>query len=85
MITHQELDMSLGSVDKRIKEIKAEIEKGRYSDMAIIKDGGFCMVNYLVFIDYIKNRDRLTERNLRKNVPPYNPAKIAHELGWYEN
>ncbi|MGN0393863.1 MAG: hypothetical protein ACI4EF_00705 [Coprococcus sp.] len=79
----QEFDMSLGSVDKRIKEIKSEIEKGRYSEMAIIKDGGFCMVNYLVFIDYMKNRGRLTEKNLRKNVPDYNPKAVAYEIGWY--
>lgn len=78
------LNMSLGAVDKRLKEIRDEIKNGRYTEYALIKDGGFMLVNYLVWIDYMAHRDRLLEKNLRKNVPAYNPAKIAREIGWYE-
>lgn len=79
----QELQISIGTVDKRIREIRQEIANKRYSEFAVIKDGGLMLVNYLVLIDYMHYRERLLDRNLRKNVPQYDPAKIARELGWY--
>ena len=78
-----QFDISLSSVDKRIKEIKQEIEKGRYSTNSIIKDGGIVLVNYLVFIDYEINRQKLLDSNARKYAEPYTPSKIAREIGCY--
>ena len=78
-----QFDISLSSVDKRIKEIKQEIEKGRYSTNSVIKDGGIVLVNYLVFIDYEINRQKLLDSNARKYAEPYKPSKIAREIGWY--
>lgn len=78
-----QLSISLASVDKRIKEIKEEIEKGRYSESSVIKDGGIVLINYLVFIDYEVNRQKLLDSNARKYVEPYSPGKIAREIGWY--
>lgn len=79
----QQFKMSKASVDKRIKEIRDEIQNGRYSEESIIKDGGFVFVNYLVFVDYIANRQKLLEPNLRKQVKPFNAYDIAKNLGWY--
>lgn len=78
-----ELSISLGTVDNRIKEIKNEIKNGRYGDFAIINSGGLVLINYFVLIDYLFYRQRLREKNLRKNVPDYDPKKIANEIGWY--
>lgn len=80
-----ELDMGKRSVDERIAEIMDEIRSGRYSDYAVIRDGGFTWVNWLVWIDYETYRKRLKEKNLRKNVPPFNPYKLAYELGMYQD
>lgn len=74
----------MSSVDNRIKELVGEIKSGRYNELAVIKDGGFVFVNYLALIDYLSNRQRLRNKNLRKTVPPYEPKKVAQEIGWYK-
>lgn len=79
----QQMSMCLSSVDNRIREIKKEIQSGRYPESSVIKDGGFVLVNYLVFIDYMNNRQKLLESNLRKYVGPFRPAQVAREIGWY--
>lgn len=79
----EQFKMSLRAIDTRIQEIKEEIKQGRYGEFAYIKDGGFVLLNYLVWIDYLKYRERLKEKNLRKNVPPFDAKKIAQEIGWY--
>jgi hypothetical protein len=79
----KQFDMSKASADKRIREIREEIEKGRYSEKSLIKDGGFVFVSYLVFIDYLSNRQKLMEPNLRKYVEPFNAYNTAREIGWY--
>lgn len=78
----ENFSMGKASVDNRLKGIKEEIANGRYPEMAIIKDGGFVFVNYLVFLDYLSNRDRLKEKNLRKYVEPFNAIKVAKQIGW---
>ena len=80
-----ELNMGQRSVDGRIAEIQEEIRNGRYSEYAVIRDGGFTWVNWLVWIDYETYRKRLLEKNLRKNVPPFNPYKLAYEMGMYQD
>lgn len=79
----QQLNIAKPTVDVRIREIKEEVKKGRYNDLAIIKDGGIVLINYLVFVDYMANRQKLLEKNLRKLVPTFNPRKVAESIGWY--
>lgn len=74
--------LSLGTVDTRIEEIEREAE--RYGEYAVIRGDGLVRVNQLAFLDYLKNKKRLDERNLRKSVPAYDPVGIAKELGLFE-
>lgn len=57
------------------KEIEKQIEEGRYPKTAI--GGNPRSVNYYVYRDYMANRRRLRDRNLKKTVKPFNPAEIA--------
>lgn len=77
----KELNVTKVTIRTRKKEL--ENEKERYGEYAVIKDGGIVLINYLAFIDYMKYRDRLREKNLRKTVPEFNPKKVAYSLGWY--
>lgn len=58
------------------REIDKQIEDGRYSETAM-GDGDPRSVNYYVYRDYITNRRKLKDKNLRKHVKPFNPAEIA--------
>ena len=78
----QDFKISMGTVDSRIKDILAE--KERYGPFAVIDGDGFVRVNQLAFIDYMKYKKRLDDRNLRKGVPEYDPMQIAKELGLYD-
>ena len=42
-----------------------------------MSDGKPQSVNYYVYRDYMANRLKLKNRNLRKTVKPFNPAEIA--------
>ena len=79
----KELGISPGTVNNRAKEIKEEVLKGRYPDWSVIEDGGLKLINYLVFIDYLNNRQKLHDTNAKKYVEPFNPQAIAESLGWY--
>lgn len=57
-------------------EIEEQISGGRYP-RAALSDGKPRSVNYYVYRDYIANRKRLKNKNLRKMVKPFNPAEIA--------
>ena len=83
LVLAKELGISPGTVNNRCKEIKTEILNGRYPDWSIIEDGGLKLINYLVFIDYLNNRQKLLEPNLRKYVGPFEPHKVAQSIGWY--
>lgn len=74
-------DIGKSSVDKRIREIREEIEKGRYSEKSLIVDGGIVRVNYYVFEDYMFNRQKLLEPNLRKHVEPFSAYEWRKEEG----
>lgn len=76
-----ELGVSKQTLHSRKKEL--EEEKERYGEYAVIRDAGIVLINYLAWIDFLKYRQRLKEKNLRKHVPPYNPMEIAKSLGWY--
>ena len=58
------------------REIDSQIKDGRYSETAM-GDGDPRSVNYYVYRDYITNRRKLKDKNLKKHVKPFNPAEIA--------
>lgn len=78
----QEFSLSKSTVQSRVKEIEEQVKKGRYSDYAIIRDGGILLINVLVFIDYLEYRQMLKSKNARKLAPEFQPEKIVHILGW---
>ena len=84
VVLAKELGISPGTVNNRCKEIKEEILKGRYPEWSVINDGGLKLINYLVYIDYSFNRERLREPNLRKYVEPFNAYEIAKSIGYYQ-
>ena len=69
------------TIDTRLKEIEDEVLKGRYPSNSVIRDGGIVRVNHLVFIDYMNNRQRLLQPNLRKYIEPFNAYEIARSIG----
>lgn len=82
----EEFGMSARTVDSRLREIRNEMRGGgRYEgyEYAVGGSGKYTLINYLVFVDHEMNREWLAQKNLRKNLSPYNPAKLAHELAIY--
>ena len=77
----EEFGVTKTTIQTRKKEFQAE--KERYGEFSVIQDGGIVLINYLAFLDFLHYRERLKEKNLRKTVPPYNPAIVAKKLGWY--
>ena len=77
-----EFGLSKSTVDERVKEIREEIKIGRYDDRSIMDDGNIVLVNVLVFMDYIKYRRQLKEKNARKHVPEFQPEKWVWISGW---
>ena len=78
--------MSIRTIDKRIAEIRQEmLPGGRYEGLQYVigGNGKYLQVNYLVWVDHEMMRERLTQKNLRKNLPPYNPVQVARELAVY--
>ena len=71
----KKFNMGHSAVELRLKEIRSEIEQGRYPKNAFIKDGGFAWVNYYVWLDYLHNRKMLKEKNARKHVDPFNSSE----------
>ena len=79
----KQIKLSVRTIDARIKEMREETD--RYDEFALIKDGGIVLINYLAWIDFMKYRERLMNRNLRKNIPKYDPKRVAESIGWYCN
>ena len=79
----QEMGLAKQTIRIRVNEIRAEIGK-RYKSLAVIDDGNIVLVNRFVFIDYMANRRKLRDKNLRKHVEPFNAAEVASYLGFYE-
>ena len=59
-----------------IHESEEQVRLGRYPKTSV-GNGKPMDVNYLVYRDYITNRNRLKSRTLKKTVEPFNPAEIA--------
>lgn len=79
----EEMGLNKQTIRNRVNEIRAEIGK-RYKSLAIIDDGNIVLINRFVFIDYMTNRRKLRDKNLRKYVEPFNAAEVASYLGFYE-
>ena len=59
-----------------MREIEEQIAEGRYSKTAISETDPKT-VSYYVYRDYVANRRKLKNKNLKKTVKPYNPADVA--------
>ena len=59
-----------------IREIEEQIAEGRYSKAAVSETDPKT-VSYYVYRDYVANRRKLKNKNLKKTVKPYNPADVA--------
>ena len=66
-----------------IKEMKA-YEGSRYPHGITSQIGREKLIDQLVLQDYMRNRDRLKNKNLTKHVEPYDPVLQARLLGFYE-
>lgn len=77
----EEFSMSKMTVNRRIDGIRHEIEKGRYSPYALL-DSGNLLVNAYVFVDYLKYRKMLSDKNMRKYVPEFKPDEIMRISGY---
>lgn len=76
----KETDRTDRTVRNRIKGIKEQILLGRYSPYAYIEDEG--LVNWYAYVDFLKWRKQLEDKNLRKSVPDFNPAEIEMISGF---
>lgn len=72
--------MSKQTVTSRITEIEEEMKSGRYGPHSVVRDVGYVAASPMVFADYLTYRKRLRNKNLRKNVPPYDPFVTSQEL-----
>ena len=70
-----ELQMSRKTVLERRKELQQETE--RYGVTAVIDDEKTVLINLYAFLDFMKYRTQLKDKNMRKYVPPYDPKKWA--------
>lgn len=76
-----ELGISKSTVYDRMREIEDQIGK-RYGAYALINDGNIVLINVLVFLDWLKYRKQLLDRNMKKYVPPFSAKKVAEQMGW---
>lgn len=77
----EELGISKSTVYERMREIEGQIGK-RYGPYAVIQDGQISMVNVLVFLDWMKYRRQLMDKNMAKYVPAFEARKVAEQMGW---
>lgn len=79
-MTARQLSEYEGMTATHYRHIFMEIEKlvseGRYPKTSIT-DNKPQSVNYYVYRDYIANRKKLGDKNLKKYVDPFNPIEIA--------
>lgn len=67
----EELQMNRKTVLERRKELEKETE--RYGLTAVIEDEKTILINLYAFLDFMKYRKRLADKNMRKYVPEYDP------------
>lgn len=74
----KELHYSTATVNAMIKGVQDEIGKGRYHRCAVAGN----RFNLYVIIDYMTYKEQLKDKNMRKLVPPFDPAGIAELCGY---
>lgn len=72
-------ERNIRTVQKKVKGIRQEIERGRYNQYAIAGN----LVNYYVYIDYLCNEKKLQDKNLRKTVSEFSVKPIEEMSGSY--
>lgn len=75
------LGISKSTVHVRTAEMQ-KMARNRYGDYAVIREGQIVLVNALAFIDWMRYRRELLDKNLSKHVPPYDPEALAKSMGW---
>lgn len=61
---------------QKVREIRRQIESGRYSQYALVEEKG-TKVNFYVYYDYSVHRKQLSDKNAAKYTPEFNPMEIA--------
>lgn len=77
-------NVSKGTVRNRVNEILQNVGTGkRYTDAAVIEDGGIVFINELVWLDWMKYRKQLLSDNpnVKKRVDVFDPKKWIFYLG----
>ena len=77
-----QLDISQTTILSRVSEVEEEIVSGFYPKTAVIRDGGILLVNILVFIHYLTNR-QLIKSGAKKHVLRFDAKEIAKDSGWH--
>lgn len=77
----KELHCSPATIAKLTKGLQDEISKGRYHRCAVAGN----RINFYALIDYMTYKDQLADKNMRKLVPPFDPAGIAELCGYNMN
>lgn len=76
----EDFNLHVRTITSRIKEMRV---MERYHG-AVVDDGNIIRCYYPAFVDYMTNRRRLRDKNLKKTVPDYDPKRIIAELGLSE-
>lgn len=81
----EEYKLSRLTITRRINEM---VDSERYKNikrLVQIMNGRIVGVNYLAFYDFMSYYDDLKEPNLAKDLPIFDPAEVATEIGWYKD
>lgn len=74
----QEFGVSTRMTYKYTDGLKNGIEYGIYSPYVLCDN----RINFYAVIHFLKWRDYFNDKNLRKNIPPFNPVEIAELCGF---
>lgn len=72
------LGLSKSTVYDRARELDGN---DRYGPYAVIRDGQVVLINVLCFLDWLKWRRMLMDKNLKRHVPPYDPRGLIESMG----
>lgn len=84
MVTKEEAARRLCLSQRTVQGYMSDIEKmkDRYGDKAVTRGWGYSLVNILALYDFLHYKDLLNEKNVKKDVPPFNPAEWIETMGW---
>ena len=78
----EEFSLTSKTVQSRLKELRSM--RDRYGDHAVIDQTNLVLVYRPAFVDFMRNREKLRDKNMAKYVPAYDPKKIIRELAMGE-